>query len=52
MTGTPHLYINVRETDPRVAYWEPLKWVAKLREHKTDANPLLLKVGEQAGGRA
>ena len=36
-------------TDPRVTYWEPSKWVAKLRAHKTDTNLLLLKINMDAG---
>lgn len=36
-------------TDPRVTYWEPAKWVARLRATKTDENLLMLKTNMEAG---
>jgi oligopeptidase B len=45
----PPLLVTAGLNDPRVAYWEPAKWVAKLRATKTDANPLLLRTRMGAG---
>ncbi|MFT0860970.1 S9 family peptidase [Ancylobacter sp. G4_0304] len=45
----PALFALAGLTDPRVTYWEPAKWVARLRELKTDASPLLLKTNMEAG---
>ncbi len=36
-------------TDPRVTYWEPMKWVAKLRVHTTSGAPVALKINMDAG---
>jgi oligopeptidase B len=45
----PPLLITGGLTDPRVTYWEPAKWAAKLRATKTDTNPLFLKINMGAG---
>ncbi len=45
----PDLLITGGLNDPRVSYWEPAKWAAKLRELKTDQNRLLLKTNMDAG---
>ncbi len=45
----PPLMVTAGLNDPRVTYWEPAKWVAKLRELKTDTNELLLKTNMGAG---
>ncbi|MEQ1495663.1 MAG: S9 family peptidase [Novosphingobium sp.] len=45
----PPLLVTAGLNDPRVTYWEPAKWVAKLRELKTDQNELLFKTNMGAG---
>jgi oligopeptidase B len=45
----PHIYIGTGLWDPAVQYWEPAKWVARLRERKTDDNLLLLYTDMSAG---
>ena len=45
----PALYVSSGINDPRVTYWEPTKWVAKLRSLKTDNNILLLDTEMGAG---
>ena len=45
----PPIMVTAGLNDPRVTYWEPAKWVAKLRELKTDENELLLKTNMGAG---
>ena len=45
----PPLLVTAGLNDPRVTYWEPAKWVAKLRTAKTDNNLLLLKTNMGAG---
>ena len=45
----PPMLVTAGLNDPRVTYWEPAKWVAKLRHTKTDDNILLLKTNMGAG---
>ena len=45
----PHILALAGLTDPRVTYWEPAKWIAKLRATKTDENLLLLRTNMDAG---
>ena len=48
-TAYPHILATAGFNDSRVQYWEPAKWVAKLRTLKTDNNRLLLKTNMGAG---
>ena len=45
----PHILALAGLTDPRVTYWEPAKWVAKLRELDTGDNLILLRTNMEAG---
>lgn len=45
----PHLLVTTGINDTQVHYWEPAKWVAKLRALKTDQNKLLLKTDLEVG---
>ncbi len=45
----PPLLVTAGLNDPRVTYWEPAKWVARLRATKTDGSELLLKTNMGAG---
>ena len=45
----PAMLVTGGISDPRVTYWEPAKWVAKLRDMRTDENPLLLKIHMDSG---
>ena len=45
----PNILVKVGLNDPRVSYWEGTKWVARLRELKTDKNNLMLKVNFGTG---
>ncbi len=45
----PHMLVTTGLHDSQVQYWEPAKWVAKLRAMKTDENRLILKTNMEAG---
>lgn len=48
-TDYPHMLITTGLNDPRVAYWEPAKFTAKLREMKTDNNLIVLYTNYDSG---
>lgn len=45
----PNMLVTTSLHDSQVQYWEPAKWVAKLRDYKTDDNILIMKTDMQAG---
>ena len=45
----PALFVSTGLWDSQVQYYEPAKWVARLRARKTDANPLLFRINMEAG---
>ncbi len=45
----PDLLVTTGLWDPAVQYWEPAKWVARLRDRKTDSNPLLMYCNMETG---
>jgi oligopeptidase B len=45
----PALFVGTGLWDSQVQYYEPAKWVAKLRANKTDSNPLVFRVNMEAG---
>jgi oligopeptidase B len=45
----PHIFAYGGLTDPRVTYWEPAKWIARLRARSTSDSLILLKTNMEAG---
>jgi oligopeptidase B len=45
----PHIFAYGGLTDPRVTYWEPAKWIARLRERNSSDSLILLKTNMEAG---
>jgi len=48
-TGYPHMLVTAGLHDPRVQYWEPARWVARLRERRTDDGRLIFRTAMGAG---
>jgi oligopeptidase B len=48
-TAYPTMLVRAGLNDPRVSYWEPAKWVARLRDRKTDRNTIVLRTDMGAG---
>jgi len=49
LASYPNILLTTGLNDPRVQYWEPAKFLSKLRTHKTDDNTLILKTNMGAG---
>ena len=47
----PNFFVTAGLKDPRVTYWEPAKWVAKLRANKTNQSKIIFKTNMKAGHR-
>jgi len=45
----PPMFVSGGLNDPRVTYWEPAKWTAKMRDQKTDDNLLVMRINMGAG---
>lgn len=45
----PAIYVTAGLDDPRVAYWEPIRWVARLREKTTARRPIVLDINTESG---
>ena len=48
----PPVWVTAGLTDPRVTFWEPLKWVARLRDHQMGTAPIVLAMQDNGHGGA